>query len=127
MAAVALEQEVQDSQVGYPGADFDRGVARLVDRTIAELAADRSLDGLDDLLGVVSIIKHRPELVGRLGRETDGRLAQHRQRSRERYARQKAKRDAERAKPRSVAGREDARRPCGRSAGSSLSASGVVR
>jgi len=37
------------------------------------------------LLGVVAIIKHRPELVRGLGRETDSRLAKHRQRSLERY------------------------------------------
>jgi hypothetical protein len=96
MAAVAVEQEVRDSQEGYIGADFDRGVTRLVDRTVAEIAEDRSLDPLDGLAGVVGIMRNRPELLRRLGRETDSRLAKHRERSRERHYAQKARRDAER-------------------------------
>jgi hypothetical protein len=98
MAALAVEQEVHESQEGYIGADFDRGLSRLVDRTVAEIAEDRSLDPLGALAGVVGIMRHRPELVRRLGRETDSRLERHRERSRQRYHSQKAQRDAEPAK-----------------------------
>jgi hypothetical protein len=92
---VAL-QELRDLQEGYPGADYDRGVSRLVDRTIEELSADRSLDPLGALVGVVAIMRNRPELVRLLGRETDSRLERHRERSRQRYYRLKAQKDAER-------------------------------
>lgn len=51
---------------GYSGAAFDRGITRLVEKTVAELEKDASLAPEEALLGTVSIMRSRPELVRKL-------------------------------------------------------------
>lgn len=97
-ALLEADAKALDRQEGYSGAEFDRGVSRLVERTIEELAEDRSLEPETALLGVVGIIRHRPELVRKLGRLTDGAIERHRESSLRRYhAQRAARREAERA------------------------------
>ena len=100
MVMAVLEEDVLDTQEGYVGAEFDRGVTRLVDRTVAELSEDRSLDPLGALVGVVGIMTRRPELVRRLGTMTDGRLERQREASRRRYHADKERLNAERTEAR---------------------------
>jgi chorismate mutase len=92
MAAVALQDEVRVVDPAY-----DRGVTRLAEKVVEEIDSG-AVSPLEGLTGLLDVLAHRPQLVRRLGRETDSRLAKHRQRSRERYHLQKAKREAERAK-----------------------------
>jgi hypothetical protein len=93
--AAAL-QEVRDSQEGYVGADFDRGVSRLSEKTV-EAISSGALSPAEGLCGLLDLLKHRPEIARRMGKETDSRLAKDRQRSRERYHELKAQKTERRA------------------------------
>lgn len=89
MAAVAVQDEIR------VGPAYDRGVTRLSEKTV-EAIDSGALSPLEALTGLLDVLAHRPQLVRRLGRETDSHLAKHRQRSRERYHELKAQK-AERA------------------------------
>lgn len=85
---------VLDQAPSRRGPAFDRGVTRLSERTV-EAMAELELAPEEALLGVLGIIRSRPEDVAKMGAMSDAALERHRQRSLRQYHAAKARRAAE--------------------------------
>jgi hypothetical protein len=91
-----VTREPNESFKGYVGAAFDRGVARVVERTVEAMRNGHALEPLEALTGVLDLVKHRPERVHSLGRQPDATFVKNRLAYRADLERAEARRERER-------------------------------